>query len=99
MAHTWVTRYVETKCMCAFILSTLTVYSDFMYLLGTQSQKTKGEREKEILTATRLDKHQHTGMYTAQLYAAVCDYGTVVPVTCLRSDPSDLAKSDGSGKT
>ena len=24
-------------------------------------------------TASRLDKHQHTGMYTAQLYAAVCD--------------------------
>ena len=39
-------------------------------------------------TASRLDKHQHTGMYTAQLYAAVCDGRDFVPVTCVeKPDP------------
>jgi len=97
MAHTWVTRYVETKCVVVRNFVTSPIGPVFMPIdkLGHKHRNQKGE-VKEVTTASRLDKHQHTGMYTAQLYAAVCDYGTVVPVTCLRSDPSDLARSDKS---
>ena len=55
--------------------------------MWTTGQEKEGLLKHET-TASRLDKHQHTGMYTAQLYAAVCDGRDFVPVTCVeKPDP------------
>ena len=72
MAHTWVTRYVETKCMCAQLFHTTRPHT---HLFNQRWNRCADGicGVNIITTASRLDKHQHIGMYTAQLYAAVCD--------------------------